>query len=550
MAVAQAEAQRSRVHAWLDARGAWPRRGIAFVAGALATLAHAPFQIVPAYVVAITVLVLLLDVSANKPKRLWSGAVTGFFFGFGHFTTGFYWISSAFLVDAETWGLLPGVAAVFGLAFGLALFWAAAGALSMAMWARDMRRIFAFAVAATVTEFLRGNILTGLPWLLPGYIWTPGEPVSQFASVVGIYGLSALTLLVCAAPAAIGDGQFSAGRRFAPLVGAGLLVGLIWGWGAQRLASAQVELPGARPIIRVADSGLSQAEKWQYRADQEERVLGLYLRASGPPDDHSQIVIWPEGAIPALNFFTLDNPDFMNEIGRGLGDRVLVTGLTRCEPREQCDAFMARQRGPDGLRFYNSAAVIDGVSGVPRLSQTYDKHHLVPFGEYIPFWSLVSKLNIAPLQQIGAGFETGPPPTRLVVPDAPPAVVLICYEAIFPDMVPGGADRPGWIISVTNDAWFGEGTGPWQHYAMARYRAIEEGLPLARAASGGISAIVDAYGRAVRETRSADHAVAAQLPVSLPPNAYSMGRKLWPLLLVVILAALRYLLPTAWARGA
>jgi apolipoprotein N-acyltransferase len=164
----------------------------------------------------------------------------------------------------------------------------------------------------------------------------------------------------------------------------------------------------------------------------------------------------------------------------------------------------------------------------------------VPFGEYIPFWSLVSQLNIAPLQRIGAGFEAGPPPTRLVIPEAPPAVVLICYEAIFPGMIPHGEERPGWIISVTNDAWFGEGTGPHQHFAMARYRSIEEGLPMARAASGGFSAIVDSYGRVVRSTLRSG-GVEAQLPPALPEPALASWRNLLLLIAAILIAGLRFL---------
>src|SRR5262249_49769543 len=155
------------------------------------------------------------------------------------------------------------------------------------------------------------------------------------------------------------------------------------------------------------------------------------------------------GAIPTLSFFMLDNEAFLAAIGQGMGDRVLVTGLTRCEPRPQCDAFMRGEASVSTLELYNSAAVIDGVSGEARVSQVYDKHHLVPFGEYMPFWSILRRLNITPLQRIGAGFRAGPPPTRLVIPGSDPAVVLICYEAIFPGMTPRGADRPDWLISVT-----------------------------------------------------------------------------------------------------
>jgi apolipoprotein N-acyltransferase len=197
------------------------------------------------------------------------------------------------------------------------------------------------------------------------------------------------------------------------------------------------------------------------------------------------------------------------------------------------------------VRLYNSAAVIDGVSGVPRVAQTYDKHHLVPFGEYIPFWNLISGFNIAPLQRIGAGFTPGAPPTRLIVPEAPPAIVLICYEAIFPGMVPRGAERPGWIINVTNDAWFGDGSGPHQHFVMARYRAIEDGLPLVRAASGGFSGIIDAHGRVVRSVQSESEGAAteAQLPSALQETSYArLG--IWLLLALVFVITLLRLAPT------
>jgi len=286
---------------------------------------------------------------------------------------------------------------------------------------------------------------------------------------------------------------------------------------------------------------MSQAEKWEGRSNQEWRVLQRYLEASGPPaDDGAAILIWPEGALPVVNFFMLDNPEFMDVLGRGLGDRVLVTGLTRYEAR------------PEGVVYFNSAAVIDGVSGVARLSQTYDKNRLVPFGEFIPLWSLVSSFNIAPLQRIGAGFEAGAPPTRLIIPDAPPALALICYEAIFPGLSPRGEERPGWLVSVTNDAWFGDlrwFTGPWQHYAMARYRAIEEGLPMARAASGGVSAIVDSFGREVRSTRGGALYAEAELPPALGETTLARWGNILLLALLVIIAGLRFLPAEVLARG-
>lgn len=546
----QPDASASRVQTWLRNLGPWQRCGLAILAGALATLGHAPFQFTPFYAIALVVLIWVLDVIALEKPRLWRAFAAGWCFGFGHFITGVYWVAFAFNVDSEAWGPVYGIPAALFLAAILALFWGAACALMMLLWTQDMRRLPLFAVCLLIFEWLRGNaIFGGFPWLLGGYVWTPGEPVSQLASLVGIYGLTLLTLLVAAAPATIADGQSSAGRRFAPLIVAGLAIGMAWGWGAQRIAGAPIDAPGAQPVVRVTDSGLTQEEKWRYRPDQEYRVLQRYLDASGPAEDaHASVLIWPEGAVPTLNFFQLDNPQYLETLGRGLGDRALIVGLTRCEPQPACDAFMQGRGSIDQLQLYNSAAVIDGVSGVPRLSQTYDKHTLVPGGEYIPLWSLISRLNIAPLQRIGAGFTPGDMPTRLIVPEAPPAVVLICYEAIFPGMVPGGEERPGWIVAISNDAWFGQGTGPAQHWAMARYRAIEEGLPMARAASGGVSGIVDSFGRVVRSTSRRGGYAEAQLPPALAESVFRRwGIFLLPLLLVII-AVVRFLPTKSW-RG-
>ena len=544
-----ADLQLSRIHAWFSALKPWPRRGIALGAGALATLGHAPFQLTLVYVAALVVLVWLLDAAYRRERKLFAAFGVGWWFGLGHLSTGLYWISSAFLVDTETWGPIWGIPATLGLAGSLAIFWGVGCVLAMALWTSDLRRIAAFALGLFVTEWLRGNILTGFPWLLPGYVWTPGEPISQLASLVGIYGLTLITLVIAATPATIADRRTDAGMRFAPLIGAGLVLGLSFGWGAQRMAGGPIDQPGAQPIVRVADSGLSQADKWRYRPDQEWRVLERYLAVSGASDEtDASILIWPEGAIPTLNFFQLENQQFLDVLGAGLGDRALVTGLTRCEPQPECNAFMRGEASGVNIRLYNSAAIIDGVSGVPRVAQVYDKHHLVPFGEYMP--GFVRALNIPSLQRVG-DFVPGGPPTRLIVPEAPPAVVLICYEAIFPGMVPRGAERPGWIVVVTNDAWFGAGTGPYQHFAMARYRSIEEGLPMARAASGGISGIVDGFGRVVRSTSSNPEGAAAeaQLPPALTETVYAKLGIALLLCLVFVLGVLRYAPAVQPARG-
>lgn len=547
--MADAEPRLSRIETWFAALTKWRAAGASVVAGGIAALGYAPLHVFPAYVIGVVALVWLLDAARHQPKRTQSFFWRGWLWGLGHFLVGMYWIASPFMVDPESYGLLWAIPCTLLFAGGLGLFFGAGAALAAPFWTSDLRRIAVIAVALGITEYARGHVFTGFPWNLPGYVWPAGGPVSQVAAFVGVYGLSVLTLFVAAAPAAIADGEAPAGRRFAPVIVAALLVGLVWGAGANRLTRLPYVAPGETPVVRVADSGLGQAEKWTYRTDQEWRVLARYLQATGTQDDSSaQIVVWPEGAIPTINFFMLENPAFLDAVGRGLGDRALIAGFTR------------RQRAGEGVVYFNSAAVIDGVAGTPRVSQIYDKHHLVPFGEYIPFWPLVSRvaamlasvglpLEIAPLQQIGEGFAAGAEPTRLVVPEAPTAIVLICYEAIFPGMTPRGAERPGWIVNVTNDAWFGEGSGPWQHFNIARYRAIEEGLPLVRAASGGVSAIVDPYGRPVRATHRRGGFAEAQLPAALPDTIYAnWGFVLTPLVFLLI-AALRFAPSGAPARG-
>lgn len=534
------ETRLSRIEAAAAALTGWRAYAAAFGAGAFGALGYAPLHVFPAYVAAVTVLAWLFDAVRERPHRLAAFAARGWWWGLGHVAAGMYWVSSPFMVDPEAWGLLWAIPSTAAFAAGLALFYAAGAALAGLMWTQDWRRLAALALAFGASEYLRGNIFTGFPWNLPAYVWPAGEPISQTAAFVGVYGLSLLTLLAAAAPAALADGRASAGRRFAPVLAAALALGLLWGAGANRLARAPAVLPGETPVVRVADSGLGQAEKWTFRRDQEWRVLALYLRATGSAEEsNASVVIWPEGAIPTINFFLLENPAFLQAIARGLGDRALIAGFTR------------RARVGERVAYYNSAAIIDGVAGAPRIGQVYDKHHLVPFGEYIPFWPLVARfvgalnalgvpIEIAPLQQIGEGFSPGEAPMRLVVPDAPPAVVLICYEAIFPGMTPRGEARPGWIVNVTNDAWFGAGSGPWQHYNIARYRAIEEGLPLARAASGGVSGIVDSFGRSIRVTHRRGGAAEAQLPRALEGTIYERWGFLSLPAVFLLIAALRF----------
>jgi apolipoprotein N-acyltransferase len=527
----------ARLNTW----PAWRIHALCLLAGALAVLGHAPFHIAPAYMVGLIGLVWALDGAHHKEGRRFSAAFARtWWWGFGHFIGGLFWVGSAFTQVEGAMALMP--VAVASLAGGIALVWAAAGAAAMLFWTDGIRRIPVFVTVIMLAEIVRGALLFGgFPWNLPGEIWPAGGAMSQVAAFVGIYGLSAITLLLFAAPATLGEAGRGIGRKAIPMMAAALTLGLLWGAGVQRLAQPLVTpLRGQppAPVVRVADPGFTQKEKWTVGPV---AVLERYLELTDPPvGARSDIVIWPEGAVPTYS----DTPDLvdwssaMDAIGRQLGDRVLVVGAVKREPRIG-----------GGEKQFNSAFVIDGVASVASVFERYDKHHLVPFGEYMPFWELYSGVPLAPLQQIGRGFDRGPRPTRVVIPGAGTAVILICYESIFPAYVPGGEERPDWIINITNDAWFGGLTGPWQHFNAARFRAIESGLPMARAAAGGVSAIIDPYGRPVVATQLDGGAVEASLPNALPETIFSrFSQWLVPLLLIII-AALRFAPPGAPARG-
>lgn len=502
----------------------WTRRGLVAAVGLFSNLAHAPVYFFPALACGLVLCIWLLDgaAKADRPMRAAFGRL--WLFAAFYFLGGLYWVGSSFLqVDGALILMIP---AILALPAGLAVFWGAAGALAVRLWPTGPRRLFVFALAIMLAEWVRGHLFGGFPWDLPGYVWKAGEPISQIAAITGIYGLSLLTVLTLATPAALADaGPFP--QRAAPALVAALGLGLMWGAGAQRLGQNPPAAAG-EVVVRVADSGMSQEEKW--RAGNEYNVFSRYLDLIDEPGPtQADIIIWPESAVPVL---LLEQPDLLEEIGAKLGARTLITGVVRREPREGGAPV-----------YFNSAVVLSGGEGL-QLGQIYNKSRLVPFGEFIPLWNVISPvLQLKALQQIGSGFEPGPPPSRMIVQGAPPAVFLICYESIFPGIIPHGEGRPDWIVNVTNDAWFGGQTGPYQHYNQARYRSIEEGLPLARAAAGGVSAIIDPFGREVVKTGLEGGAIEAALPPPLQPTVYARAGWLAPACIFFVVALLGFALP-------
>jgi len=469
------------------------RIAIAAGLGAAGALAFEPFRLFPLLLLAYAALVLLLDGAHAGPRRFRDAALVGWGFGFGLFLVGHYWIGYAFLVDAETHAWLMPFAMVL-LPAGLALFFAAAAALCMAAWRPGMQRVFVFAVAFFIAEWLRGHILTGFPWNLPGYGWSSSTAILQSTSVLGVYGLSLLTLLFGASLALL------AGRgKLLPAALAVLFVA-IWTAGEMRLSAAtDATVPGVR--LRIVQPSTPQPEKYapENRVRNWRRLIDL---SSLPAAQQPTHIIWPEAAPPVLLERT---PEALADIAALTGDsRVLMTGQVR----------LAEENG--SVRSYNSFAIF-GAHGA--LLGTYDKFHLVPFGEYVPVGPILRTLGITEIAA-STGFSSGPGPRTMTVPGAPPVGPLICYEIIFPREVTT-SPRPAWLVNLTDDSWFGPDTGPMQHLLIARVRAIEEGLPIVRAANSGISAVIDAHGR-VRASLALGlrDIVDSGLPVALSPPLF------------------------------
>jgi apolipoprotein N-acyltransferase len=448
----------------------WRAGLFAFVLGAASALGFAPFEIFPLLLLGFAGLVLLIDGAATRPRPVRNAAWLGWAFGFGQFAVGLHWIVYAFLVDpsAHEWQI-PFVAVLFP--GGLALFIAGACALAAQFWRDGISRIFLFSACYAAAEWLRGHVLTGFPWNIAGYGWGASLAVMQSSALFGVYALTLLTILLGASLA-----EFVFNRRSLWLPVAMILLFMaIFVGGALRLASTPVTyVPGVR--LRIVQPNIPQAEK--YRRDYVERnwnrLIALSVSGDGAAPTH---IIWPEAAPP---FALTRSAEALDEIAVLTGrDKVLMTGAVRVQTLE------------DHFDVYNSFYIF-GPGG--KLLATYDKFHLVPFGEYMPLGAVMQKLGITKLVGIPGSFATGDGPHTYDVPGAPPAGPLICYEILFPGAVTG-VERPGWIVNATDDSWFGPWAGPRQHLLVARMRAIEQGIPVIRAANSGISAVIDPLGR-------------------------------------------------------
>ncbi|MEO0466013.1 MAG: apolipoprotein N-acyltransferase [Pseudomonadota bacterium] len=518
----------------------WRAMGISILLGAFSALAFAPFHVTAALIVSLTGLVWMID-GARGLKR-WGRAVfaRGWAFGFGFFLVSLHWTASPFLVEPEKHAVFLWLPLIV-LPGGMALIWGAVMTMAGAFWSSSPSRIFIFALFFGLGEWIRGALFGGFPWNLAGTTFLPGGALSQAASLGGVYWLTLITIFACASPAALVDTREKRGLsgRLLPAVVSVVLIAGLWAWGAQKL-QAPTEFTEHQLVLM--DVGVPQSEKYVPHprdasfTTANPAVFRRYLQwLTDGTGEAGDIILWPEGATGS----NLLEARQLEPTAAYLGERSLIAGTTR--------------RAAGSNDWFNALAILSQESAVTGAAGLYDKHRLVPVGELpiaeiIPFGQAISGILPGAMQQMATnGFKPGVGPAVVYGDGVPPFVAMICYEALYPnvayDAQQTAGHRADWIVVVSNDGWFGAVVGPAQHYAQNRYRAIESGLPMARVASRGVSAIVDGYGRETQRTALAqdnpDGWAGQTLRGPLPSPVVSplfqsrTGQMLFPLTLVL-----------------
>lgn len=489
----------------------WRRALVAFLAGAFLVLSTAPLDFFAAGFVSFPVLVWLLDGAVperpgGRLSHLAPVFFTGWWFGFGYFVVGLWWVGMAMLVDAGSHAWAIPIAVVLLPAI-LALFYGFATAVARIAWSDGIGRILALAAAFGLAEWLRTFVFTGFPWNPVGYAAMPIPLLMQSVSVVGTTGMNTLVVLLFAAPALLA-GHRHRGAGF--VVATALAVAHV-GYGYVTLARPRDEPVRTLPV-RIVQPAIDQARKIDREARDD--IFRTLLSLSGQPAETGTtrpgLIIWPETSVP---FIFAERPDSLTAIADFLADgQVLMAGAVRAE----------EGAGGEPTRYYNSVVEIDD-GGV--ISGAVDKAHLVPGGEYLPLEGLFGRLGIDRMVAIPLSFSSGAGPRALAAPGGLTAAAFVCYEMIFPDLVAAGGNGADFIVTVTNDGWFGDTPGPYQHLRQAQIRAVEMQMPVLRAANTGISAVIDERGRILDALAiDARGTLDAVLTVPQPANRTSPSR--------------------------
>ncbi len=465
----------------------WRRNGLAFLAGLLLNLALPPFDFFAVGFISFPVLLWLIEgaepsASARGFLRTYPAAVVGWFFGFGYFLGGLWWLGNALLnAGNEFLWALP--LAIFGLPAALAFFFSFACIIARMLGGSNLGAAASLAFGIGITEWLRGFVFTGFPWNGIGLTIMPSPALMQSASVFGIVGMNMLAVFVFALP-----GCFAISRRLrwlGPIL-AVLLFGAHAGFGIWTLREAPQETPtGDAKTARIVQPSIPQSEKWDN--EERDRIFSTYLKMTRELPEEGKpvpsLVIWPETAVP---FIFTDRPDALGAIGEALSDgQTLLAGTVRQEG--------VRENG-DELRYYNSIIAINSNG---EIVDAADKVHLVPFGEYLPFGDILQSIGINQIVSTPGGFSAGARMHMFALPGLPSILPMICYEIIFPGAPEKSKDRPQVIVNATNDAWYGRTPGPYQHFRLAQIRAVESGIPIIRSANNGVSGFIDSHGRVV-----------------------------------------------------
>ncbi len=482
----------------------WIKRISLIGLGALMTLTFAPYYY--NFLLPIIFSLLFYTINKNIPKRKLFG--TGFWFGMGLGAFSTAWIANALMIDGGMYvSLIPVVWIGMGILFGL--FWGIPTCLS-GFYKVGLHRLLGWAALITLFEWIRSWFLTGFPWNLTGSVWEDTLPILQFASIFGVYGLTFITLVLCSIPV------FWSNKK---IIGFALfLFTLIYGFGFYRVYNGhEAVATGIR--LRLVQPNIPQTLKWD--PDKSEENFVKILRLSKQNNQSITHTLWPESAVSFIvNQDKTETPRLMQAVRQG--GTLIMGGI--------------RTTGVPETPLANSLFVLDDFANI---LAHYDKTHLVPFGEYIPFRQIIPLDKLVP---IPFDFKEGKELKTIRVAGTPPFGSLVCYEIIFSGHVVSSKERPSWLVNTTNDGWYGLSAGPYQHLGMAKMRAVEEGLPIARVANTGISAVFDGYGQTIGKLPLGTEGVLdTTLPMPLPKTIYSRFGYWLPIGILTILLLFLYL---------